>query len=150
MIVNQVFPLLSHAARQRDIILTQDVDDGLPRIHADPPQMQQVVINLVLNALDATGPGGRVTISAHAMVRNDRSGIALVVTDTGSGIVDQLLPRIFDPFLTTKPRGQGTGLGLAICRDIVRTHGGEIWVESTLGSGSTFTVWVPLVRVDVI
>src|SRR5919201_448079 len=88
------------------------------------------------------------SISAHESARGGRIGIALVVRDTGSGIVPQLLPRVFEPFLTTKPRGQGTGLGLAICRDIVRAHGGEIGAESTLGAGSTFTVWVPLLRVD--
>jgi signal transduction histidine kinase len=147
-LVGQVFPLLSHATRQRDVTLMLHIDPGLPRIHADPAQMQQVLINLVLNALDATGPGGRITISAHESARGGRIGIALVVTDTGSGIVPQLLPRVFEPFLTTKPRGQGTGLGLAICRDIVRAHGGEIGAESTLGAGSTFTVWVPLLRVD--
>jgi signal transduction histidine kinase len=148
VLVTQIFPLLSHAARQRDITLTQDIAKGLPRIHVDPAQIQQVVINLVLNALDATGPAGRVTISAQQMPTDDRRGLAVVVVDTGSGIAAELLPRIFDPFLTTKPRGQGTGLGLAICRDIVRAHGGEISVESKVGAGSTFTVWVPLVRVD--
>ena len=146
-LVSQVFPLLSHAARQRDVTLIQQIDEELPRIHADPAQIQQVVINLVLNALDATGPAGRVTISGHEMPRDDRAGLAIVVTDTGSGIVPELLPRIFEPFLTTKPRGQGTGLGLAICRDIVRAHGGQLWAESKVGAGSTFTVWLPLVRV---
>jgi two-component system NtrC family sensor kinase len=148
-LVSQVFPLLSHAARQRDVTFIQQIDEDLPRIHADPSQIQQVVINLVLNALDATGPAGRVTISAREMPRGGRGGVAVIVTDTGSGIAPELLPRIFDPFLTTKPRGQGTGLGLAICRDIVRAHGGEIWAESTVGAGSTFTVWLPFVRVDV-
>jgi two-component system NtrC family sensor kinase len=146
-LVGQVLPLLSHAARQRDVALVLDVDTRLPRIHADAAQIQQVVINLVLNALDATGPAGRVTISARELERDGRNGVTIVVSDTGSGIVAELLPRIFDPFLTTKPRGQGTGLGLAICRDIVRTHGGDVSVESKVGAGSTFTVWLPLVRV---
>jgi signal transduction histidine kinase len=145
-LIRQVLPLLSHAARQRDVSLIQDIDDGLPRIHADPAQVQQVVINLVLNALDATGPAGRVTISAHEMVRNGRAGVGVIISDTGRGIAPELLPRIFDPFMTTKPRGQGTGLGLAICRDIARAHGAEILAESKVGAGSTFTVWVPFVR----
>jgi signal transduction histidine kinase len=147
-LVSQVFPLLSHAARQRGVTLVQHIDEGLPRIHADPAQIQQVVINLVLNALDATGPAGRVTISGQEMLRDERAGLAVIVTDTGSGIVPELLPRIFEPFLTTKPRGQGTGLGLAICRDIVRAHGGRLCAESNVGAGSTFTVWLPLVRVE--
>jgi signal transduction histidine kinase len=103
------------------------------------------LINLVLNALDATPAGGRITITATGARRDRGDGVAIAVTDTGTGIAAGLLPRVFDPFLTTKPRGSGTGLGLAICRDIVRAHGGHISVESTLGSGSTFAVWLPLV-----
>jgi two-component system NtrC family sensor kinase len=118
----------------------------LPVLQADPHQLQQVLINLVLNALDATPAGGRIEISASSVVRGERPGIALVVTDTGVGIPPELLSRVFDAFLTTKPRGKGTGLGLAICRDIARAHGGDSWAESTVGAGSTFTVWLPLVR----
>jgi len=110
---------------------------------ADPDQMQQVLINLVLNALDATPPGGRVEISARLEDSGGRAGVAVAVRDTGPGIPDELKPRLFEPFFTTKPAGQGTGLGLAICRDIIRAHGGEIRVESQLGAGATFTVWIP-------
>jgi signal transduction histidine kinase len=144
-LMDQLFPLLRQAAKQREVVLLRRIPEGLPLLQADPPQLQQVLINLVLNALDATPAGGRIEIVALSMVRSDRPGIALVVADTGTGISTDLLPRIFDAFLTTKPRGRGTGLGLAICRDIVRAHGGEIWAESELGAGSVFTVWLPLV-----
>jgi signal transduction histidine kinase len=144
-LVDQLFPLLRHTARQRDVALVRDVRADLPPIQADPAQLQQVLINLVLNALDATPPGGRITITATEAPRDRGDGVAIAVSDTGTGIAAGLLPRVFDPFLTTKRRGSGTGLGLAICRDIVRAHGGDISVESTLGSGSTFTVWLPLV-----
>jgi two-component system sensor histidine kinase HydH len=144
-LVDRLLPLLRQAARQRDVALLRQIAEGLPVIQADPNQLQQVLINLVLNALDATPAGGRIEISARVMARGDRAGIALVVSDTGVGIPAELLPRVFDAFLTTKPRGKGTGLGLAICRDIARAHGGDTWAESTVGAGSTFTVWLPLV-----
>jgi signal transduction histidine kinase len=142
-LMDQLFPLLQHTARQREVALVRDVAPDLPRILADPAQLQQVLINLVLNALDATPPGGEITLSARPSTRHERPGLALAVADSGTGIPATLLPRVFDPFLTTKPRGKGTGLGLAICHDIVRAHGGEISAESALGSGSTFTVWLP-------
>jgi signal transduction histidine kinase len=144
-LVDQVFPLLRHTARQKEVSLSRDIPD-LPTIQADPAQLQQLLINLVLNALDATSAGGRITISAATCRRRDREGVAIAVADNGTGISPTLLPRIFDAFLTTKPRGKGTGLGLAICRDIVRAHDGDITAESTVGAGSTFTVWLPLVN----
>jgi len=144
-VVDQLFPLLLHTARQREIALLREVPDDLPAISADPSQLQQVLINLVINALDATPRGGRITITATESDRDAAKGITIRVTDTGSGIDASLLPRVFDAFLTTKPRGSGTGLGLAICRDIVRAHGGDMTAESTPGIGSTFTIWLPLV-----
>jgi len=142
-IVDRVLPLLRHPARRRGVTLEASIQDGLPPMLVDPGQMQQVLINLVLNALDATPPGGLVEISARSADSNGRAGVAMAVRDTGPGIPDELKPRRFEPFFTTKPAGQGTGLGLAICRDIVRTHGGKIGVESGVGPGATFVVWVP-------
>jgi signal transduction histidine kinase len=142
-LVDQLFPLLRHAARQREVTLVRDVPAELPPIQADPAQLQQVLINLVVNALDATPAGGRITISASAADRGDARGVVMRVADTGCGIPPALLPRVFDAFLTTKPPGGGTGLGLAICRDIVRAHGGDIEVESPPDAGTTFTVWLP-------
>jgi signal transduction histidine kinase len=141
-------PLLRHAARRRGVSLETAIPDGLPPVLADPAQVQQVLINLVLNALDATAEGGEVVVAAKLSQREDRSGIAVTVSDTGSGIAPGLLARVFEPFFTLKPRGEGTGLGLAICRDIVRVHGGEIDVCSELGSGATFTFWLPLAEAE--
>jgi signal transduction histidine kinase len=139
--------LLRHAARARGIALvTSTSDDRIPDLLADRGQVQQVLINLVLNSLEATPPGGRVEVSAQGMDRGERSGAVISVTDTGPGISADVLPKIFDPFFTTKPQGQGTGLGLSICRDIVRTHGGEISVDSRVGDGATFRVWLPAVQ----
>jgi signal transduction histidine kinase len=143
-VLDHLLPLLRHAARRRGVRLTTDVRDDLGALEADPGQLQQVLINLVVNALEATPAGGRVAVNAQPAARDGRPGAALAVQDTGSGIPDEIRPRLFEPFFTTKPRGQGTGLGLAICRDIIRAHGGEIEVTSQPGRGSTFTVWLPV------
>jgi signal transduction histidine kinase len=82
-------------------------------------------------------------VEAWACPHDGRPGIALTVADTGSGIPPEALNKIFQPFYTTKPQGQGTGLGLSICRDIVRDHGGTLAVQSRVGQGSVFTVWLP-------
>ena len=142
-IVRDLWPLLELAARQRNVILTERVEPGLPEVRADASQLQQVLINLVVNALEATPADGAVTVSARAAARDGHAGVAVAVADTGSGIAPELHARIFETFFSTKPRGQGTGLGLAISRDIVRAHGGDIHLQSAPGAGSTFTVWLP-------
>jgi signal transduction histidine kinase len=142
-VIADLAPLLMLAARQRGIALSQDVEADLPQVRADAGQIQQVLINLVVNALEATPESGKVTVSARAGTHEGRPGVVIAVADTGTGIAPELRDRIFETFFTTKPRGQGTGLGLSICRDIARAHGGDLQVDSTLGAGSTFTLWVP-------
>jgi two-component system NtrC family sensor kinase len=146
-VLEPLLPLLHHAARARDVTLQTSTGDAqVPELLADRGQVQQVLINLVLNGLEATPAGGRVEVSAARADRAGRPGAVISVRDTGPGIADDVLPKIFDPFFTTKPPGQGTGLGLSICRDIVRTHGGELAVESVAPHGATFTVWLPAAR----
>jgi signal transduction histidine kinase len=145
-IVRDLWPLLGLAARQRGVTLIERVQDGLPLVRADAGQLQQVLINLVVNALEATPTDGQVIVSARTAAREGRPGVAIAVADTGSGIAPELHAKIFETFFTTKPRGQGTGLGLAISRDIVRAHGGDILLESTPGAGSTFTMWLPVAK----
>jgi signal transduction histidine kinase len=144
--VDEVVPLLRHAAVQRGIALEHTIDDGGLRVRGDAGQLQQVLLNLVVNALEATPAGGRVTIAAQADRRHGREGVVLRVADTGTGIAADVLPRIFESFFSTKPRGQGTGLGLAICRDIAKAHGGEMTVESRPGAGSVFALWIPAIE----
>jgi two-component system NtrC family sensor kinase len=116
---------------------------GLPPVQGDRHQLSQVFLNLILNALDAFPPGGgALTVTAE---RSERPGyLAVKVMDTGKGIPESILPAIFDPFFTTKPTGKGTGLGLSVSLGIVRKHGGDILVSSTVGAGSTFTVLLPV------
>jgi signal transduction histidine kinase len=145
-VVTELLPLLRHAARQRGITLACTIAPDVPLVRGDAGQLQQVVMNLVVNALEATSHGRRVRLAVQAEARQGRDGVALAVEDAGSGIAPDVLPRVFDAFFTTKARGQGTGLGLAICRDIAKTHDGDIDVESAPGVGSTFTLWVPAVE----
>jgi signal transduction histidine kinase len=128
--------LLEPEARRAGVTLAVDAG-GVTSIVADRDHLQQVLLNLVLNAIQATGSGGRVTIGAERA----RDGIVLTVADTGPGIPPEVLPRVFDPYFTTK-RG-GLGLGLTIARRIVEAHGGAIDVESQVGPGTRFRVRLP-------
>ena len=137
-----------------DIVLTIMLTADLPAIRADPGQIEQVVLNLALNARDAMPEGGQLLIATSAGmldpddVRLPAGGQAgpcavLTVCDTGVGIAPETQEHIFEPFFTTKPRGQGTGLGLATVHGIVRQSGGHIWFTSEPGHGTTFIVYLP-------
>ncbi len=132
-----------------DVTLTMQLDPGLGPIEADPGQLHQVVMNLVVNASDAMPNGGGITIAtANCDVgENDDSiepghYVTLAVRDTGEGIDEQTLRQIFEPFFTTKEAGKGTGLGLATVYGIVKQSGGYVAVESELGIGSAFTIYL--------
>lgn len=129
-----------YAARSVELVVA--IPPELPAIPADADALAQVLLNLLTNALAATPTGGRVEVSGTAAVHDGRPGVALAVSDTGTGIESEHLNRIFDPFFSTK-RSDGTGLGLSICRDIVRAHDGTIDVESAPGAGACFTLWLP-------
>jgi CheY-like chemotaxis protein len=136
-----------------DIELTTSLGGGLSSVRADRSQLEQVVMNLVVNARDATGAGGAIQIETGAATFKDPpsappglkpgSYITLTVTDNGCGMSDETKSRLFEPFFTTKPRGQGTGLGLATVYGIVMQTGGGIAVESEPGQGAAFTVYLP-------
>jgi signal transduction histidine kinase len=113
----------------------------LPRVRCDPAQMEQVLVALIMNAIDAMPHGGNLWIEARLNL--DETEIGIRVRDDGSGIAPDVLPQIFEPFMTTKEIGHGVGLGLAISRGIVERHHGRIEVESKLGQGTTFTIMLP-------
>jgi two-component system NtrC family sensor kinase len=121
-----------------------NLQPDLPLIPCDASQMQQVILNLVLNAAEAIQPagGGKVTVSTRLNARKD--GVELVVEDNGEGIPEENLDKIFTPFFTSKPDGKGVGLGLAVLYGIVQAHDGTVEVKSSKGLGSTFTVTLPL------
>ena len=115
------------------------VDYDLPEINGDASQLHQVLVNLVVNAIQAMPAGGTLTVST----RRDDPDVILTVEDTGSGMDDQVLRQIFIPFFTTKQVGQGTGLGLSVVHGIVTSHGGTVQVRSQIGHGSCFEVRLP-------
>ena len=121
------------------IELSVAVEPGLPCLAADPAQLEQALLHLVTNAIDAMPEGGRLELAA----RRDRKDVVLTVADTGAGIPAEDLARVFEPLYTTKPRGRGTGLGLPIVREIVAAHGGTVSLESQPGRGTTALVRVP-------
>jgi len=143
--VREALLLLSYALRQANCPASFVPEQEHVEIYGSPGRLSQVVTNLVTNAIDASVPRGGGPIHV-ALTRGDAS-IDLSVTDSGSGIAPEHLPRIFEPMFTTKPFGQGTGLGLTIVRDVVtRDFGGRVEVTSTPGLGSTFTVRFPPLR----
>ena len=139
-VVDEVIGLTSQKTRYANVSIETELNPHLPAIHASPSELQQVLLNLVNNAIDAIErPGGTVTVATKIV--GDK--VVLEVRDTGKGIPEANLGRIFDPFFTTKPVGQGTGLGLPICYGIVEKMGGRITVESEIEKGTTFTVFIP-------
>ncbi|MCL4512014.1 MAG: response regulator, partial [Bacteroidetes bacterium] len=141
----------------KSIIVEKDLEQNIPTVEADPGQMQQVVMNLCVNARDAMPGGGilRVETSEVELTENDTKSnieahpgryVLLIVSDTGIGMDKQTVRRIFEPFFTTKEKGKGTGLGLSMVYGIVRNHGGFIRVESEPGKGTSFEVFYPASR----
>ena len=111
---------------------------------ADRDQLKQVFLNVVDNAIDATPEdGATIEITAHELFREDRPGLVIQVRDEGVGISADLLPTVFQPFVTSGKR-QGTGLGLAICKNIVEAHDGDIYMTSEVGKGTIVGIWLPL------
>lgn len=121
--------------------LENSVPSDLPYIRADANQLSQVMMNLLLNAAEATPEGGRITVSAGKLTYVD--SIEIRVSDTGCGITPEVLAHIFEPFFTTK-RGRGTGLGLSISQAYVRSHNGDIRVDSVVNHGTTVTLTLPV------
>jgi PAS domain S-box-containing protein len=141
-VIDKTLDLVSSLAAKNNVKTTKQFASHLPPIHADPQQLQQVLLNLSLNAVEAMSQGGKLTLSAAT---NAAQQLVIRVTDTGYGIDADTLPRIFQPFFTAKKR-RGLGLGLPICDRIVKSHGGTISVESQQGKGTTFEIHLPLQR----
>lgn len=141
-IVGRVLSVLADRVSMQKITVNSSLDQKLPAIMVDPLQIEQVFMNLLINASQAMPEGGEINIEGELL----DSFLDIRVADTGQGIDSQNLGKIFDPFFTTKKEGEGTGLGLAICNSIVEHNGGTMRVQSRAGLGTTFTVSLPLDR----
>ncbi len=141
-VVDQVLVLTHHALVANNVELVKHLSPDLPSLMVDRHMMEQVLVNLLLNAAQAIKGGGVITIRTRML-----EGVcALEVEDTGCGIPSSVLPHIFDPFFTTKGTGEGTGLGLSVSLGIIERHGGRILVDSEVGKGTVFTVCLPVVQ----
>lgn len=138
--------LVEHQASLNDIEIVRDYQPDLPEISVDPTQVEQVFINMLVNASQAMPEGGTLTISIN--YDHGQGWIRTSITDTGHGIAEEDLPKIFDPFFTTKGASEegigGTGLGLSVSYGIIQNHGGRINVKSVVGEGTTFTIDLPV------
>lgn len=143
-VINSAVRLLSHQKRRSAVEFKVDVVHDLSPVSGDPGQLQQALIALATNALDAMVISGTLTIVG----RNVDSKVVVEVIDDGVGITPENLPKIFEPFFTTKEVGKGTGLGLAVCYGILTEHGGSLDVQSTVGVGTTFTITLPAVELN--
>jgi two-component system NtrC family sensor kinase len=142
--VTSTVNIIRGRARTKGVDLTTDLTP-LPRVTCYPGEVNQVVLNLLSNAIDASDPGGRVSVHTRSV----NEGVEIHISDSGKGIEPAIRHKIFDPFFTTKPVGEGTGLGLSISYGIVRSHGGTIDVESEPGRGSVFIIRLPLAPTEV-
>ena len=150
--VNGVLEDLIHLSEpwlhSRNVRVLSSLSSNVPLVSGDPTHLQTLFLNLISNALDAMPNGGLLMIRTREIQPQPSSGnrrwLEISITDTGIGITEESKKRIFDPFYTTKKMGEGTGLGLAICENIIKEHSGRLDVESEVGKGSTFFVYLPI------
>ncbi|MDJ0783793.1 MAG: ATP-binding protein [Desulfosarcinaceae bacterium] len=139
-LIGEWMDFLESRCAKNGIQVALQLDDNLPIVNGDPAQLNQVLINVVVNAIQAMPDGGILTIQT----RRKENQVSLVVQDTGNGIEKAVKDNIFLPFFTTKEVDQGTGLGLSVVHGIVQEHGGSIEVASQVGQGTIFTIWLPV------
>ncbi len=139
-LIEDVHALISTHMRQKQIVFQFHPEANLPPVSGLPDQLRQVVLNLFLNAIEVMEPGGRLTVDTQSLA--PQREVVLTVTDTGPGIDAEILPRIFDAFITSKHTG--TGLGLAISHDIIQQHHGRIQARNNPDEGASFTIWLPI------
>ncbi len=141
--IQEAILFLEPKIARREVEFVRQFGEEAVQVKVDPQQITQVMINLIVNALDSMPDGGRLSVIIHEPDRR-RGVVRIDVSDTGSGIPEEVRKRIFEPFYTTKEPGTGTGLGLTVVDRIVRAHDGRIEVQSVIGQGTTFSIELPL------
>ncbi len=141
-IISRTMFLLENQTLFHNITIVKDLDDSIPFANADVQQLNHLFMNIILNAAQAMEGKGNLTIKSSLLP--DKNKIFIEITDTGPGIPEEILPRIFDQFFTTKEEGKGTGLGLSLVYNIINNHGGNIVARSKLGQGTTFFIELPV------
>lgn len=139
--IDEVISFIDQHSKLEQVEIIKDYDQSLPPLVLDEKKIKQVVMNLMMNARHAVGTKGTIVLSTR--YHRSAQQAVIQVTDTGCGIEEKNLARIFDPFFTTKPIGEGTGMGLSVSYGIIKNHGGDIFVNSEPGKGTTFTVVLP-------
>ncbi|MCL5774390.1 MAG: ATP-binding protein [Firmicutes bacterium] len=140
-LIEETVELMTYQIKKYGIEMQIENDENIPEIFADYGDLQQVFINLIINAIQAMPAGGKIRIITSA--KGER-GVEVTVKDAGHGIPEDLIDRIFNPFFTTREAGEGSGLGLSVCYRIVKELGGSITVESKVGSGTSFKIFLPV------
>lgn len=157
-VIDKSIALIDYRFRKSRIRIERNFSPTVPMFLGDAQKLTQVFLNLLSNSIDATSPGGKITINTYvnrgldktcrseaALVEAPSRSIAVEFSDSGAGIPPDDLPKVMEPYFTTKPYGQETGLGLPICRRIIEEeHGGRFAVSSVLGEGTTFRIWIPI------
>ena len=141
--IKEALALVEIQGKMKFVSISADYNKNLPDVMIDVSQIQQIIINLCNNAMDAMPEGGKIKIKTG----QDDHNIEILVSDNGAGISEENKKRLFEPFFTTKEVGKGTGLGLSLCYEITKKHHGKISVESELGKGTTFTIRLPKIEV---
>jgi len=146
-LIHTVISLMEHPALVRGVNIRCNPGENLPLLTLDRNQLQSVLLNMIINALDATEPGGVITISTRiGLSASDagQKGLEISIADTGCGIPPEDLDKLFEPFFTKKDPSQATGLGLSVSLGIIQRHGGTIRVQSEVGKGTRFFIWLPI------
>ncbi|MFZ5919160.1 MAG: sensor histidine kinase [Chloroflexota bacterium] len=143
-LIEEVVAFISFRLTKSGIEVETHFDAAVPTMLIDPDQMEQVFLNIIINAIHAMKQGGTLTITTDHLTEDNVALVRISFTDTGVGIPEENKPRLFEPYFTTRPPGQGTGLGLHVCQNIVHKHNGRIEVESQVGQGATFHILLPV------
>ena len=144
-LVEETLVILNPIFQQHGVNITTALAQSLPMLCGDDDSLQRVLINVLDNAVTASKEGGLLQIAARSSEASESKvpGIIIEITDSGAGIPSELLPRIFDLFVTTKPSGKGTGLGLVVCQEIIKAHRGTIDIKSEVGQGTSVRIFLP-------